>query len=49
MLGKMLLARKVHEKISRPRARFNDRHEPSGLSGKDGSGKERVWARYGFL
>jgi hypothetical protein len=30
MLGKMLLTKKVHEKISRPRAGFNDRHQQPG-------------------
>jgi hypothetical protein len=30
MLGKTLLTKKAHKKISRPKAGFNDRHEPPG-------------------
>jgi hypothetical protein len=30
MLGKMPLIKKAHEKISCPRAGFNDRHKPPG-------------------
>jgi hypothetical protein len=48
LLGKMPLIKKAHEKISRPRAGFNDRHEPPDWPGKDGAGREWVWARHDF-
>jgi hypothetical protein len=49
VLGKTTLTKKAHQKNSCPRAGFNGRLKPSGWPGKDGSARERVWARHGLL
>jgi hypothetical protein len=37
MLGKMLLTKKAHKKVSHPRAKFSGRLKPPGWPGKDGT------------